>query len=206
MYSTAEQIQLACGILVCTDTDTFIYCCTKCQCEFPTGAELEQHIVFDHHDQKKDVDGIFVDDGIILETTTAIHTTTNISPIGAAANSSASASAATESSDQAINGATKSTVAAGISPNGRLQCEMCPDQSFASLKSIRSHMQRHVTNRLSKQCTICLVRPRNLEKHMKYTHTEAKPYKCDFCDARFKYNMARVMHWMRQNCQFQKCY
>lgn len=75
MYLTPEQIEQTCGILLCTDVNTFIYYCTKCRCEFCSGKELEEHIVFDHHDEKKYIDGIFVDDGIVLETTTTTTTT-----------------------------------------------------------------------------------------------------------------------------------
>lgn len=248
MYFTPEQIQQTCGILLCNDFNTFVYYCTKCRCEFCSGKELEEHIVFDHHDKKKCVDGIFVDDGIVLDTTKTTTTTfvpfvplvkTEIIPSAIATIVATSATVdITVPADQVadsvvvqgiadgieskVNGKsgqevpykvqnelnndcekTKSTVkneqTHGKPQKGTFYCEMCPGRSFRTLEVIKVHMKRHAMNDLRKPCPLCPIRPRNYEKHMQYAHTEAKPYKCDFCDASFKYNMGRVRVFFLQD-------
>lgn len=259
MYLTSEQIQQTCGILICNDSNRFVYYCTKCRSEFYSGVDLEEHIVFDHHDKKKHVDGIFIDDGIVLEsTTTALSALpfaslikTEVIPIdivnepidlvidsttetiGIAENTidieqeqspstsddqcdqqkvpydvqnkAKSVDKPVQSSnhgDESTNGTPESNVNEAFSvnrktnpkraQNGAFYCEMCPGRSFRTLHIIRAHMKQHVNNQLHKPCPICLVYPQNYEKHMRFAHTEPKPYKCDFCEASFKSNMARV--------------
>lgn len=212
MYLTAEQIQQTCGFLLCNDSNTFIYYCAKCRCEFYSGAELEQHIVFDHHDEKKYVDGIFVDDGILLDTTTT--TISEIVPFVPLVETEIIPSAAPLPSDQIINSEEVSVsskqkptpIEDGSSPEVPYEkqnkaidqqcsfyCDMCPDITFRSLKTIKMHIKRHAMNTLRKKCSICPIRPRNMDKHMRVTHNEARPYKCDVCNASFKHNLGRVI-------------
>lgn len=260
MCLTAEQIQQTCGFLVCNDFNAFIYYCTKCSGEFHSGRELEEHITFDHHDEKKFVDGIFVDDGILLDATVpfvplvetenilnAIHTdTTGTDSMLSDQISNSSTEPITDefeqkqlksslefevetsqevpceiqnkaiSIDESIQSSSsgcgdgsgdcddpnkshvnkKSKVKRKRNNDkahkGTFFCDLCPGQTFRSLEIIKIHMQRHVMNKLRKPCPLCPVRPRNLENHMRYAHTEAKPYKCVFCNASFKNNMGRV--------------
>lgn len=277
MYFTAEQIQQMCGFLLCNDSNTFIYYCAKCRCEFSAGSELEEHIVFDHHDEKKNVDGIFVDDGIFLDTTAIqtqtiaivpyvpplveienvsqpnsitstvsapeqmVNTATNLIviedtvteaeqnqheslsnideqivqdvPHGTAfpdepsqnIDSSNSSSNCAKPTDMQVKNKSKchrkpsirnSTVRSKRngekSQTNIVYCDMCPEITFKTLDILRAHMKRHAMNASQKSCPICLIRPRNYDKHMRYVHNEAKPYKCDFCVATFKNNMGRV--------------
>lgn len=263
MYLTSEQIQQTCGILICNDSNRFVYFCTKCRSEFYSGKDLEEHIVFDHHDKKKHVDGIFIDDGIVLESTTTILSAlpfvslikTEVIPsaidtvpieqvidsttetIDTAENAdeteqlqqqqSPSTSddqsdhrevpfdvqneaisidkpvrSGSRNGDESANDTPESNVNGKLlvnkkknqkrAHNGMFYCEMCPGRSFRTLHIIRAHMKQHVNNQLNKPCPFCLIYPQNYEKHMRYAHTEAKPYKCDFCDASFKHNMGRV--------------
>lgn len=253
MYLTTEQIQQTCGILICNDSNRFVYYCTKCRSEFYSGVDLEEHIVFDHHDKKKHVDGIFIDDGIVSESTTTtlsalpfvslikteviaiepidqvIDSTTETIDIEQEQQQQQSPSTSDDQSDQqkvpydeqndaitidkpvqsSISNCDESTndeleknVNEKLLVNSRknqkraqkgaFHCEMCPGRSFRTLHIIRAHMKQHANNQLNKPCPFCLVYPQNYEKHMRYAHTEAKPYKCIFCDASFKTNMARV--------------
>lgn len=231
MFLSPEQIQQICGILLCNDFNTFIYYCTKCRCEFGSGKELEEHIVFDHHDEKKFVDGIFVDDGIVLNTTTKLAAVPFV-PLVETEIIPRAIAVATVPADQTNDFATESAVevddksglkvpyktqneaiskeesigsssSSNASPveNGQnhgkhqkeiFYCDICPDRTFSSLAAIKVHIKRHAMNELREQCRLCPIRPRNMEKHLQYAHTEAKPYKCDFCTASFKNNFGRV--------------
>lgn len=257
MYFTTEQIQQTCGILICNDFNRFVYYCTKCRCEFNSGKELEEHIVFDHHDKKKHVDGIFIDDGVILEKTTTLsalpfvslvktevipcaiavptdqvvvdstsEATENISgeseqqqqspsppleidyhstqkvpheiqndaipiedPIGG---HDAVMKNCDESTNETLDVPDKSKQNQAKRQKGSFYCDMCPDRSFRSLTAVKAHIKKHVNDELLKQCSLCPLRPKNMENHMRYAHTEAKPYKCVFCGASFKKNAERV--------------
>lgn len=256
MYLSSDQLQQICGILICNDSSKFVYYCTKCRSEFYSGTELEDHIVFDHQDRKKHVDGIFIDDGIDLETTTTLSAlpfaslvktevipnpivdTADILPSDEVIDSTTETTDTVEIGDEinqqqqqsppksidqlekevpyekpieAIpvdepiqsdrsdsNDCDKSSDATPVEhekrKKGSFYCDLCPGQSFRTLDVIKAHIKRHVANKLQSRqlCPFCKVRPRNYEKHMRYAHTEAKPYKCVFCDASFKNNMARV--------------
>lgn len=73
-------------------------------------------------------------------------------------------------------------------------CDMCPYITLSTLEILRRHMKRHILNKVRKPCTICKITPRDYEKHMKMTHLEAKPYKCDFCGSSFRTNNIRLIH------------
>lgn len=75
---------------------------------------------------------------------------------------------------------------------GIFYCDMCPGVTFSTLEILKAHMKRHSLNTLRKPCLLCPIRPRNMEKHMRIAHIEAKPYKCDFCDETFRHNYGRV--------------
>lgn len=64
MNSVYEQMEHACGFLL-YNLNTFIYCCKRCHNEFGSGADLEQHILLEHQDEKKHIEGIFVNDGFL---------------------------------------------------------------------------------------------------------------------------------------------
>lgn len=75
---------------------------------------------------------------------------------------------------------------------GVVYCDMCPDVTFSTLEILKAHMKRHVVNKVRKPCPLCSIRPFNMDKHMRIAHIEAKPYKCNFCDATFRHNVGRV--------------
>ncbi|XP_055303243.1 zinc finger protein ZFP2-like [Sitodiplosis mosellana] len=52
MCFTIDQIERACGLLVLTEFNTFVYCCKSCHCEFESGSNLEVHILSEHQDDK----------------------------------------------------------------------------------------------------------------------------------------------------------
>lgn len=62
MCFTVDQIDRACGLLLLTESNTFVYCCKQCQCEFESGSNLEVHILTEHEDESVFV----VDDTTVL--------------------------------------------------------------------------------------------------------------------------------------------
>ncbi|XP_055303252.1 zinc finger protein 91-like [Sitodiplosis mosellana] len=52
MCFTIDQIERACGLLLLTEFNRFVYCCKTCHCEFETGSNLEVHILTEHQDCK----------------------------------------------------------------------------------------------------------------------------------------------------------
>lgn len=346
MCFTIDQLDRACGILLLSESNAFIYCCKLCPNEFATGAELETHILFEHYDdEKKPLESIFVSDATYGLTNVDIieqpeHQTesnlitfdeSHIQPdvkefsiissdtiesnnffkpessrkskriqavlsqktkktqqkmADATATKGQISTSETSITKhmaerrvqnvQSINTATEFVVAGEISikteqiqnkspkisghqlvqgvsyetqnevmsidesfqssngnsdyddttevhigdhsPNlekstteneapvkkkkkkrtpwkprkGIFYCDMCPGVTFSTLEGTKAHMKRHIMNTLRKPCPLCMIRPRNMEKHMRIAHIEDKPYKCDFCDATFKHNIGRV--------------
>ncbi|XP_055303249.1 zinc finger protein 595-like [Sitodiplosis mosellana] len=74
------------------------------------------------------------------------------------------------------------------------ECEMCPGVIYNHKGNLRQHMNTHVNALQQRTCPICNIKPRNYDKHMKVNHMEARPYKCDHCDATYKNNLQRVIH------------
>ncbi|XP_055303173.1 zinc finger protein 227-like [Sitodiplosis mosellana] len=64
MCFTIDQIERACGLLVLTEFNTFVYCCKSCQCEFESGSNLEVHILSEHQD---DMETIFENSEVFVE-------------------------------------------------------------------------------------------------------------------------------------------
>lgn len=65
MCFTNRKIEQSCGFLLLDDFNAFIYCCTKCQCEFDYSSDLEMHILSEHQNDKEAVlvnDDVSVDD------------------------------------------------------------------------------------------------------------------------------------------------
>lgn len=73
-------------------------------------------------------------------------------------------------------------------------CDMCPKITLSTYNILQAHMRRHRNKRLLKACEICNKKPRDLEKHMRLNHMEDRPYKCDYCDMRYRSNNNRVIH------------
>lgn len=74
-------------------------------------------------------------------------------------------------------------------------CDMCPESSFHNKANLRHHMKHHTKNiHLNKRCPVCHKKMRKYEHHMKLYHLEEKPFKCDFCEAKYKTNDNRLIH------------
>lgn len=323
MCFTIDQLDRACGILLLSESNTFIYCCKRCSNEFATGPELESHILYEYYgdngDEKKPLESIFVSDdayslsqadNVLLSehqtesnntTFDQIHIQTDVKEfssdtiepnavvkteatrkskrtrtelsrrsktqrkiVGTTENNSQISThkaptskhpdfidtdetslkveksqnqslnirinerALNEMQNEAISmdkpfqdnsdsgdndnasevhmnepSNLKNSASPKKSPakkrkslwkpkKGIFYCDMCPGVTFSTLEILKAHMKRHSLNTLRKPCSLCSIRPRNMEKHMRIAHIEAKPYKCDFCDETFRHNYGRV--------------
>ncbi|XP_055303171.1 zinc finger protein 665-like [Sitodiplosis mosellana] len=67
MCFTIDQIEQACGFVLLNESNTFVYCCNKCQCEYDSGSNLEVHFLSEHQDDKTHIENLFVNDGILVE-------------------------------------------------------------------------------------------------------------------------------------------
>lgn len=304
MGFTIDQLNRACGILLLTGSNAFIYCCKRCPNEFPAGADLETHILFEHcddDDDEKSLESVFISEPIQVFSQTddmgqsehqtesnfiafddsRIHPdvkefsneskdsskveTTRTSKLRAEVSKNrrtqqklvhrteknshrsneqrnelpefvgiddisvktersqnqlltiSSPGASNEVQNEAMSmdepgnscsdcddiNSRESPALAKKLPvkkrnrqwkpqKGVFYCDMCPAVTFSRLENLKVHMKRHINNTIRKPCPLCSVVPRNMEKHIRIAHIEAKPYKCDFCDATFKHNIARV--------------
>lgn len=73
-------------------------------------------------------------------------------------------------------------------------CEMCPETTLSTFKILKVHMKRHRNNPISKTCPICKKKPKNFDKHMKLIHLEDRPYKCEYCTAKFRTKNVCINH------------
>lgn len=300
MCFTIDQLDRACGILLLTESNRFIYFCKFCEGEFESGVELEVHIRFEHTDgEEKPLEGVFVADSIdvscpadifgqpaneiqsdsmtfdgnyvqsdvkvepadlaSIEITrkskrvrtkhtnrvesklrtvnrdkrsseTLLHRSVDADPTIDTAkipikieeisnelkNESASmdeplqgsCSDKSDSQDDTIEDNLyeskrhrqsslkklkgKSKRSHGKPQKGIFHCDMCPEVTCGTLETLKAHMKRHIMNKIRQPCPLCPIRPYNMEKHMRIAHIEAKPYKCDLCDATFRHNNALV--------------
>lgn len=70
---------------------------------------------------------------------------------------------------------------------GQFKCENC-DKVCATKSLLREHAKSHFESYVY-QCEICEFKspsPSGIQHHKKYRHSEERPFKCQFCDARFK--------------------
>lgn len=65
MSTTNDQVERAHGFLFLNDFDVFVYCCKSCPSQFKFSSDLEEHILSEHYDVKKGIEGIFVSDGVL---------------------------------------------------------------------------------------------------------------------------------------------
>lgn len=62
MCLTTDLIERASGFVFYNEINAFVYCCKSCASEFFTGLELEEHILWEHHDNKPNVAEVFIED------------------------------------------------------------------------------------------------------------------------------------------------
>lgn len=60
MCFTIDKLDKSCGFLLINECNVFLYCCKMCSTEFGAGSDLEEHILFDHLMQDKNIDSVFV--------------------------------------------------------------------------------------------------------------------------------------------------
>ncbi|XP_063439837.1 histone H4 transcription factor-like [Mytilus trossulus] len=65
------------------------------------------------------------------------------------------------------------------------QCSHC-NKRFSSERLLRDHVRHHVNQYKCPCCEMTCPTPSSLKSHLRYRHTNEKPFKCDHCDYRAK--------------------
>jgi len=64
-------------------------------------------------------------------------------------------------------------------------CHTC-GKKFTIERHLRDHMRIHISHYKCPHCDMTCTSPSTLTNHIRYRHTEAKPFSCEFCDYRGK--------------------
>ncbi|XP_036602279.1 histone H4 transcription factor isoform X1 [Trichosurus vulpecula] len=63
----------------------------------------------------------------------------------------------------------------------RFQCSHC-SKRFATERLLRDHMRNHVNHYKCPLCDMTCPLPSSLRNHIRFRHSEDRPFKCDYCD------------------------
>ncbi|XP_074833111.1 histone H4 transcription factor isoform X4 [Carettochelys insculpta] len=63
----------------------------------------------------------------------------------------------------------------------RFQCSHC-SKRFATERLLRDHMRNHVNHYKCPLCDMTCPLPSSLRNHIRFRHSEERPFKCDYCD------------------------
>ncbi|XP_074256813.1 histone H4 transcription factor isoform X1 [Saimiri boliviensis] len=66
-------------------------------------------------------------------------------------------------------------------PEQHFQCSHC-SKRFATERLLRDHMRNHVNHYKCPLCDMTCPLPSSLRNHMRFRHSEDRPFKCDCCD------------------------
>lgn len=202
MHSLDEEIPQICGVLVLNDSNAFVYRCRKCDCEFSTGCGLEVHFLYEHMDKANNINNsswhLTAEEGISIEIDEQNSTfNKNTEEI----NANIELPALNTPNSPKIHKArkkkkTQNRKSTAVAATKVFYCDMCPgESSFSSLRSIRKHMECHLSNEIPKQCKICGEYSISYEKHLKEVHAIENPYECNYCiDAAFNTDDRRLAH------------
>ncbi|XP_066495450.1 histone H4 transcription factor isoform X1 [Tiliqua scincoides] len=63
----------------------------------------------------------------------------------------------------------------------RFQCSHC-SKRFATERLLRDHMRNHVNHYKCPLCDMTCPLPSSLRNHIRFRHSEERPFKCNYCD------------------------
>ncbi|NXY87244.1 HINFP factor, partial [Alcedo cyanopectus] len=92
----------------------------------------------------------------------------------------------------------------------RFQCSHC-SKRFATERLLRDHMRNHVNHYKCPLCDMTCPLPSSLRNHIRFRHSEERPFKCDYCDYSCKNLMDLRKHLDTHSkepayrCEFQAC-
>lgn len=92
----------------------------------------------------------------------------------------------------------------------RFQCSHC-SKRFATERLLRDHMRNHVNHYKCPLCDMTCPLPSSLRNHMRFRHSEDRPFKCDCCDYSCKNLIDLRKHLDTHSkepaykCDFQNC-
>ena len=70
-------------------------------------------------------------------------------------------------------------------PEESLVCEHC-SKCFANERLLRDHIRQHVNHVKCPLCDMTCTTIATLKIHIKYRHSDERPFPCDFCEKKFK--------------------
>lgn len=183
MDSPVEEDHQICGIVILKDSNAFVYRCRKCDCEFATGCGFEVHFLYEHMDKTDDLTNSdlysIADDDVsveIVELDSSFEENTegDEADIDEISSDSFEVPAKRRRTQ-------KQNVSAGVAGDTAkvFYCDMCSGESFSSLRSLREHMECHLTNKAPGQSEICDEHSINYEKNLEGVHDIENPYEID---------------------------
>ncbi|XP_065217248.1 zinc finger and SCAN domain-containing protein 21-like isoform X2 [Planococcus citri] len=72
------------------------------------------------------------------------------------------------------------------------RCNIC-DETFSNKSDCTKHQRKHSKPFVCSKCERPFIRKHDLFRHQA-THSKEKPYKCRFCDTRYKHNHHKIFH------------
>uniref|UniRef100_A0A8D0IMH1 ATP binding cassette subfamily G member 4 n=1 Tax=Sus scrofa TaxID=9823 RepID=A0A8D0IMH1_PIG len=90
------------------------------------------------------------------------------------------------------------------------QCSHC-SKRFATERLLRDHMRNHVNHYKCPLCDMTCPLPSSLRNHMRFRHSEDRPFKCDCCDYSCKnlIDLRKHLHTHSEEpafrCDFENC-
>nr|XP_060643457.1 histone H4 transcription factor [Anolis sagrei ordinatus]XP_060643458.1 histone H4 transcription factor [Anolis sagrei ordinatus] len=92
----------------------------------------------------------------------------------------------------------------------RFQCSHC-SKRFATERLLRDHMRNHVNHYKCPLCDMTCPLPSSLRNHIRFRHSEERPFKCSYCDHSCKNLIDLRKHLDTHNkdptyrCEFESC-
>ncbi|CAN8199094.1 unnamed protein product [Coccothraustes coccothraustes] len=92
----------------------------------------------------------------------------------------------------------------------RFQCSHC-SKRFATERLLRDHVRNHVNHYKCPLCDMTCPLPSSLRNHIRFRHSEERPFKCDYCDYSCKNLIDLRKHLETHSevpayrCEFESC-
>ncbi|XP_075449812.1 histone H4 transcription factor-like isoform X2 [Ascaphus truei] len=92
----------------------------------------------------------------------------------------------------------------------RFMCQLC-EKHYGSERLLRDHVRGHSSRAQCPHCGVISATQSSLKTHVKYRHSEERPFPCDFCSRRFKdpYDLQKHVEIHNEDlayyCSFDSC-
>ncbi|XP_033107140.1 histone H4 transcription factor-like [Anneissia japonica] len=94
----------------------------------------------------------------------------------------------------------------------KFQCSHC-SKIYATERLLRDHIRSHVNNYKCPHCEMTCPAPSGIQKHIRWRHSNERPFACQYCDRSFKslsglrghldcHNQQQIYECCFENCKF----